>query len=112
MNNALFISLVGMGLVFVGLMALWLMMLILVKVTKEKEITQFIKDDELKLPDLNQELENKRKAASAAVVVTMALSDDSLFFFTNKEKEVLTPWQVANRNWQVSANHNLPRRKD
>jgi Na+-transporting methylmalonyl-CoA/oxaloacetate decarboxylase gamma subunit len=112
MNNALFISLVGMGLVFIGLMALWLMMLILVKVTKEKETTQVFKNDELKILNRNEELEYKRKAASAAVVVTMALSDASLFSFTNKEKEVISPWQAANRNSQVSANHNLPHRKD
>jgi Na+-transporting methylmalonyl-CoA/oxaloacetate decarboxylase gamma subunit len=112
MNNALFISLVGMGLVFVGLMALWLMMIILVKVTKEKETTQFIKDDELKLPDFNQELENKRKAASAAVVIAMAISNASLTSCENKEKEAISPWQAAYRTWQASAIPNLPRRKD
>jgi Na+-transporting methylmalonyl-CoA/oxaloacetate decarboxylase gamma subunit len=112
MNNALFISLVGMGLVFVGLMALWLMMSILVKMTKEKEKSQVSENDELSLPDRNQELEDKRKAASAAVVIAMALSDASYKSCGNKEKEVISPWQAANRNWQISAIHNLPHRKD
>ena len=37
MKDALFISLVGMGLVFIGLLALWVMMAIVVKLTASKK---------------------------------------------------------------------------
>ena len=112
MNNALFISLIGMGLVFVGLMALWFMMSILVKMTQEKETMQLINNSELKSTNQNQELEYKRKAASAAVIVAMALLNASLSSFGIKEKETISPWQTANRNWQILENHSLKRRKD
>ena len=37
MKDALFISWVGMGLVFIGLIALWVMMAVVVKLTKQKK---------------------------------------------------------------------------
>jgi Na+-transporting methylmalonyl-CoA/oxaloacetate decarboxylase gamma subunit len=112
MANALIISLIGMGLVFVGLIALWLMMSVLVNLTKEKESLKLEENNEGTTLVRSQELEYKRKAVSAAVAAAMALSASSLRSCDTKTKEAISPWQAANRSRQVSEMHNFPRRKD
>ncbi len=70
MKDAFFITWVGMSLVFLGLLALWGMMAVLVKLTKSAPA----KDKPLiSFPEKDFDLECKHKAAAAAVAVVMAL---------------------------------------
>jgi Na+-transporting methylmalonyl-CoA/oxaloacetate decarboxylase gamma subunit len=112
MNDAFFISWVGMGLVFIGLFALWGMMAAIVKLTNIK-ISASTEDDSIHLiPDNNMDMEYKRKATAIAVATAMALVNTSFTASTHQEKELLSPWQTAYRIGQNSNFYRLPRRKD
>jgi Na+-transporting methylmalonyl-CoA/oxaloacetate decarboxylase gamma subunit len=112
MKDALFISAVGMGLVFVGLLALWGMMAVVVKLTNIKKIIPAMSKSISSLPGKDVDLERKRKAAAVAVTTAVALMDTSFTVSSHKEKEGISPWQAANRAHQTSINNHPPRRKD
>ena len=112
MKDALFISWVGMGLVFVGLMALWGMMAVVVKLTNNKKTVPAPDELNLSLIDKDLDLESKRKAAAAAVTAAMALMNTSLAPSPHRENENMSPWQAAHRSRQFSPTQFLPRRKD
>lgn len=112
MKDALFISWVGMGLVFVGLLALWGMMAAVVKLTNIKKPVSAAAESISSIPDKDQDLECKRKAAAAAITVAMALMNTSFTTSPHREKEIVSPWQAAYRTRQNSFINSLPRRKD
>jgi Na+-transporting methylmalonyl-CoA/oxaloacetate decarboxylase gamma subunit len=112
MKDAFFISWVGMGLVFIGLFALWGMMAVIVKLTNIKT-TDPVENDSIHLiPDNNLDMESKRKATAVAVATAMALVNTSSTASTHQEKELLSAWQTAYRIGQNSTFYRLPRRKD
>jgi Na+-transporting methylmalonyl-CoA/oxaloacetate decarboxylase gamma subunit len=112
MRDALFISTVGMGLVFVGLLALWGMMAVVVKLTNINKSIPAIKEPISPMPDKDLNLEHKRKAAVAAVAVAMSLMNTSITASSHKEKERISPWQAAYRAHQNSIINNPVHRKD
>jgi hypothetical protein len=112
MKDALFISWVGMGLVFVGLIALWVMMAIVVNLTNVKKSLPEASDSLLSLTDKDLDLDCKRKAAAAAVTTAMALMNTSFTSSPHRENESLSPWQAAHRNRQQLPIQIFPRRKD
>ncbi|MDP2966711.1 MAG: OadG family protein [Pelolinea sp.] len=112
MKDALFISWVGMSLVFVGLLALWGMMAVVVKLTNIKKAAPAASESISSIPDKDLGLECKRKAAAAAVTAAMVLMNTSFATSPHREKEVISPWQAAYRTRQNSFNNSLPRRKD
>lgn len=112
MKDALFISAVGMGLVFVGLLALWGMMAVVVRLTNIQKPVHTEVDSISSVPTMDQNLEYKRKAAAAAVTAAMALLNTSSTTIAHRENGVISPWQAAHRSRQISSTQSLPRRKD
>jgi hypothetical protein len=112
MQDALFISWVGMGLVFIGLIALWLMMVVVVKLTNTKSLD--LEPGKI-IPTLDEkdfDLECKQKAAAAAVTAVLALMNTSFIPSSHMENESMSPWQAAHRSRQFSSILFPPRRKD
>ena len=100
MVNIIQISLIGAGLVIIGLIVLWSLMEILVRLTREKKQ---IKD----APEQEKELErtHQQKAAAAATAVSIALLKSSFLLSEQQIDQGLTAWQSTNRHQQL---HNLP----
>ena len=99
MNDVLWISLIGAGMVFLGLIILWFLMDLLVRATsiKKKENT----------PDVSNDLEKeknllyKQKAAAASVAVSIALLNTSFLSSPHNSNQGMSSWQIAHRNQQV-----------
>jgi Na+-transporting methylmalonyl-CoA/oxaloacetate decarboxylase gamma subunit len=102
MNDVLWISLIGSGLVFFGLFVLWLLMDLLVRATSQKKKEE--KEDihgyasGLKKED---DLQYKRKAAAAAVAVSIALLNTSFISSRLENNQGMSSWQIAHRNQQI-----------
>jgi len=99
MIDVLWISLIGAGLVFLGLMILWFLMDLLVRATSIKK-----KDDTTAVnSDLNKEknLQYKQKAAAASVAVSIALLNTSFLSSRKKSNQGMSSWQIAHRNQQI-----------
>jgi Na+-transporting methylmalonyl-CoA/oxaloacetate decarboxylase gamma subunit len=111
MNDALLITLIGGGMVFVGLILLWWMMDLLVRFTAEKETPA---EAQASISDAEQS-ENisvdKRKAAAAAVATILAMqrsagSDSSL-----SAKDSVSPWSSIGRSRQINSTVSFSRWK-
>jgi Na+-transporting methylmalonyl-CoA/oxaloacetate decarboxylase gamma subunit len=112
MNDALLITLIGGGMVFVGLILLWLMMALLVRLTsREKSAPAGSDQPAIEIEDENPDPECKQKAAAAAVGAILASMNTS-FSSSSKEKETLSPWQNIHRNRQINQANTLSRRKN
>ena len=125
MNDALLITIIGGGLVFAGLILLWLMMAALVKLTTRtmtlrqaqgslfRNKKKMDKPGDLTVQDEEEDadLECKQMAAAAAVCAVMALMNSSFAASSHKENETISPWQNLYRNIQINQANNLPRRK-
>ena len=111
MKDALYISFVGMGLVFIGLLALWAMMAIVVKLTASKKSLSKPVDGLSKIASKDSDLECKQKAAAAAVTAVLALMNTSLSPSPHEENESISPWQAAYRSRQFSSTQLLTPKK-
>ena len=103
MNDVMLISLIGAGLVLLGLMLLWLLMDILVRLCSQKRIPE---TEKINIPPSQEgELLLRQKAAAAATAV--ALAQRKAFNFTTDEKpeHILNAWQSSHRHQQL---HNKP----
>ncbi len=71
LGNALWITLIGMGLVFIAILALWGMMALIVRLTTEREMVEEAENasEPADAPDFDRE----RRAAAAAVAVAVAM---------------------------------------
>lgn len=117
-TNALWITLIGMGLVFAAILALWGLMALLVRLTTRSEegaVETPATDSGLEfdaIPDGALLLERKRRAAAAAVAFALALggrrlrSDGAV-----KAAGTVTIWQAVNRAGQISQQSYSPRKK-
>lgn len=104
MQSVIYISLVGAGLVIVGLVLLWFMMELLVRLTAKKRGSTHAKlenTDEKK----EQDTRHKQKAAAAATAVTIALLKSSFLLSEQRIDQGLTARQSTNRHSQL---HNRP----
>ena len=99
MIDVLWISLIGAGLVFLGLAILWLLMDLLVRATsiKKKDDTSGINSDLEK----EKNLQYKQKAAAASVAVSIALLNTSFLSSHLKSNQGMSSWQIAHRNQQI-----------
>jgi Na+-transporting methylmalonyl-CoA/oxaloacetate decarboxylase gamma subunit len=109
MENVYRISLIGAGLVIVGLMILWFMMELLVRLTRDRKITQSDTPDDManESPAVIDSMHHQ-KAAAVAAAVAIALRSSSLVLPEQDEERGLTAWQSISRQRQM---HNLPHRK-
>ena len=112
MKDALFISLVGMVLVFIGLLALWVMMVIIVKLTDSKKNLSKPVDALSKISKKDSDLECKQKAAAAAVAAVLALMNTSLAPSPHEKNESMSPWQAAHRSGQFTSSQLLSPKKE
>jgi len=112
MKDALFISIVGMGLVFIGLLALWVMMAIVVKLTASKISPPAPNNNLSIINQKDSDLECKQKAAAAAVSAVLAFMNTSLSPSPHQENESISPWQAAHRSRQFSSSHLPSPKKD
>ncbi len=108
MNNALLISLIGGGMVFVGLILLWGLMDILVRLTAEKEAP-------VKAGPVLQEAacrpESEMKAAAAAVSVAIAMQKATFSGASPSDGLRLSPWLSAGRSRQIESSRLITHRK-
>jgi len=105
MIDVLWISLIGAGLVFLGLMILWFLMDVLVRATsiKKKEDTPGVNSNLEKEKDLQY----KQKAAAASVAVSIALLNTSFLSPRLKSNQGMSSWQISHRNQQIHNRVNL-----
>ena len=113
MNDALTISFIGGSMVFVGLILLWIMMDILVRLTSREKSSEAVVASESagEVPAQAEEL-LKPQAAAAAVAVALARSSYGHAAEKSQEKNALSPWLSAHRNRQLNQTEALPRRKN
>lgn len=102
MIDVLWISLIGAGLVFLGLVILWLLMDLLVRATSKKKKEEK-ENAHGNTSDLEKEddLRYKQKAAVASVAVSIALLNTSFLSPRPKNNQGMSSWQIAHRNQQL-----------
>jgi Na+-transporting methylmalonyl-CoA/oxaloacetate decarboxylase gamma subunit len=121
-DSALIITVIGMGLVFLAILALWVMMELMVRVTArfiEREETgdgeeggeeaEPSVEDAPEVVDVSIEL--KRKAAAAAVVLALAQAEKQPMFAMQSSYTSGSAWQSVSRGGQLNQSANLYSRK-
>lgn len=114
MSNALWIMLVGMGLVFIVILLLWGLMALLVRVTQEPERVarqESSSAEPAELIDPVEEarlLDRKRRAAAAGYLAALSLRRVK---GAAKNPVLVSAWQVAQRSSQISRPVDAPRKK-
>ena len=99
LQPALEITLVGMGLVFLGILALWAMMALLVRLFADKH--EKTTDDAIRTGNAD-ELEHKRLAAAIAAAAAIEMHNTSISISSHKERESISAWQAAHRSQQLN----------
>lgn len=117
--NALWITLIGMGLVFLAILALWGMMALIVRLTAERpgadaEAAEAVAAaEEAEAVEEIPDTDRKRRAAAAAVAVAVALqaqrSAESLR--AAGPAGSVSVWQAAHRASQISQRVQTSRKK-
>lgn len=118
-TQGLIMTAIGMGLVFVAILALWWMMDVMVKLTAErtaKATTEPVVKEEASPPpqdELQMEtapIVHLRKAAAAAVAVAIQLQQQKGTFSKTNNAD-LSAWQLTRRSSILSQTPNLINRK-
>ena len=99
LQTALQITLVGMGLVFFGILVLWLMMAMLVRIFTDQHKNP---KNEASMPKYADELEKKRLAAAIAAATALEMQNTSILSSSHKERESISAWQAAHRSRQLN----------
>jgi len=117
MINALWITLIGMGLVFVAILLLWGLMALLVRVTAAAEPEQSAVVEEVypaAALELGGSQDCKRQAAAAAVAFALALEQQSRSTVSNHRAVPaagVSAWQAVNRSQQISQRINTRKKE-
>ena len=119
MQNALWITLIGMGLVFVAILVLWGLMLLLVKFTSQPESqpeAPALADGAAPAPEAEaapgEALQLKRRAAAAAVAVALALTAQQTSQPGRaRDANAVSAWQAIQRATQLEQRSQISRRK-
>jgi Na+-transporting methylmalonyl-CoA/oxaloacetate decarboxylase gamma subunit len=120
LTNALWITLIGMGLVFLSILLLWGLMALLVRVlaepVKPTRAAEPVPAElgQSSIPEHSLLISRKRRAAAAAVAAALALEQD-----TRKlpqpgrapQTSGVSVWQAVNRAGQIGQRGNSPRKK-
>lgn len=109
MNKALLITMIGGGMVFLGLILLWIMMSILVILTSQKKAP--IPSQEDNSEGENLDIARKKMAAVAAVTAAMALLNSTFSYSTHREDAIISSWQNMHRNRQLNQANTITRKK-
>ncbi len=121
MVNVLWITAIGMGLVFAVILLLWGLMALLVRLTAEKPArTVFEPEGEAEavvVPASTEGLSTisdlRRKAAAAAVAFALSRQQQDLNDHTDVEstRSTLSAWQAVQRASQLSQRNQAPRKQ-
>lgn len=123
MGNALWITLLGMGLVFLAILLLWGLMVLLVRLTREPKKAQPapLPGNDIPVaeetPAQAQLIERKRRAAAAAVAAALAVNNSKRSATVNlpmtgkPAPASVSAWQAVHRASQISQHVNAPRKK-
>ncbi len=111
MNNALLITLIGGGMVFVGLILLWLMMALLVRLTGEKTTPAGAESTEVETGQPNGDSTDMLKAAAAAAGAALALHNQPLSSPKQSGNGQNSLWLNLGRSRQINASSTFARRK-
>jgi Na+-transporting methylmalonyl-CoA/oxaloacetate decarboxylase gamma subunit len=94
LGTSLWITLIGMGIVFLAIILLWGLMVLLVRVTRDKPVSISETD--------KSNLDLKAKAAAVAVAVALATSKTSSYQGEfQPPSDTVSAWQSANRTNQA-----------
>ncbi len=101
LSTSLLISLIGMALVFVGILLLWGVMEWLVRATSDRQpvATESIVD----VPAPGDGLDRKRAVAAAAVSVALAMQQGKTAAFIGNNSDETHGWQTVMRASQLSS---------
>jgi Na+-transporting methylmalonyl-CoA/oxaloacetate decarboxylase gamma subunit len=121
-TNALWITLIGMGLVFVAILALWGLMALLVKVLKDREPAEGAAENESEpIPEsgaISEDaalIDRKRRAAAAAAAVALAMnqsgSKPSVLAREPRPGGSVSPWLAAHRAGNLQPSPRASRKK-
>ncbi len=102
MIDALWITLIGMGLVFVAILFLWGLMALLVRITAEREEPEPAEADQPVEKTGPVEagaglLDQKRRAAAAAVAVALSRRKPARAQLETRPAGALSAWQAVQR---------------
>jgi Na+-transporting methylmalonyl-CoA/oxaloacetate decarboxylase gamma subunit len=121
MANALWITVIGMSLVFASIMLLWGMMVLLVRLSDDRTVPPAPQPKEGSSMEAVQEstaipegallLERKRKAAAAAVAAALALQQSHSGLRVEEPSTAMSAWQVVHRAGQINQQSYAPRKK-
>jgi Na+-transporting methylmalonyl-CoA/oxaloacetate decarboxylase gamma subunit len=98
LTQAFQISILGIILVFLGILILWGMMELAGRITAPKKSKTPPSKPEKPTRDF---VEARRKAAAAAVITAMALQNTAFTASSHRKREAITPWQTAYRSHQL-----------
>jgi hypothetical protein len=88
LNAAFYISLIGMSIVFIGMLLMWLLMAVLVRLTSDKE----------RLNNQTDDFDLRSRAALAAVTVALAnQAREEPQLFPLPPAALVSPWQAVTR---------------
>lgn len=106
--KALFITVIGMGLVFVAIFVLWGLMALLVKLTTEPEEENAGQQDETGRASLEEPSPSpgpdpvKVRAAAAAVATALALAAGACRHLQTETDPASSPWKEAHRTLEIN----------
>lgn len=94
MQKALMISGIGIVLVFAGIIILWGIMELLVRVTRQKEAPSEDKGEDL---PATKHVSPAKQAAAAAVAAAICMQNTTIISAPRSHHEALSPWQSLHR---------------
>ena len=114
MNNALLITLIGMGLVFAAILLLWGLMALMVRLFQDKPESAKAQEEgeEIIAAEVKEEVASdlKLRAAVAAVAVAFALQRSTTGLL-NQPETTISAWQTAMRSGTLNQRSQLFSRK-
>lgn len=114
MNNALLITLIGMGLVFAAIVLLWGLMALMVRLFQDKPESEEAQEEgeETIAAAATEEVASdiKLRAAAAAVAVALAMQNSNVALFSQPELTA-SAWQTAMRTATLNQRSQLFSRK-
>jgi Na+-transporting methylmalonyl-CoA/oxaloacetate decarboxylase gamma subunit len=113
LNQTLIITAIGVGLIFFGIICLWIMMELMVRFIhdpREKEEAQADEPEQATAPAAPAASDARRKAAAAAVAIALARSSASLGISAHAGQPV-SSWQSVRRAMDRQQNSQLFNRK-
>jgi Na+-transporting methylmalonyl-CoA/oxaloacetate decarboxylase gamma subunit len=122
LSSALIITAIGMGLVFIAIIALWGLMELMVRVTARYATGEETPESEESPEEVEPVIENaaepldglgelKRKAAAAAVVLALAKESEQPVYAQMSSYTSGSAWQAVSRGGQLNQRATLYSRK-